>query len=431
MPADPLAAVDWGRSIGRGIREQSQYNELLAVGRFFLTTDRDGTSLPDAGDGHRSLMNHIQRHTWQAKVLPALRAAQARGEPSVSGHIQGVRISWRGKKLVVEPNPGLPATMITREAVKGRDSTPADIVDVTRVDPPLIDGLPASFMHFVQQGPMRAIIANLRPDSNPTWNAWRSEEAGWLKERFGELCLVFQYGYLPRAIDRMNEHAIAFSLGVRPANMVHAMDAARSGSQVEGELERAFADYPWELVFDEWRMNPDWRRRLPVFEDALRCIRAGAPGGAVAQLLAQIEGVITEYLRRFGDGLGSDGKTLGWPTRRALLQKRLRADDRLGPMRRATIPTVLSFLERSGLYEQFQWGMEPARLGRHGVLHGHDLAYLSHANAIRSLLALDALYWATGFQNRDGPIAGETAPGISAAKPPSSEVWGMPPSNDG
>lgn len=422
MPTDPFSKFSWGAPIGRSRAHAEAFAALRREGRFFLTTDLDGRSLE--GHGSRLLLNYIQQTVWQEMVQPSARRGHTLGTSSPQEGVQAVRVSWSKTKRVVEANPGFPAMVVTREKLDRRDFTPEDIVDVHSMKLPLLEGRPASFMYFLQRDNMRAILANLRPEHNPDWTIWPTEETEWMLSAFGDLTPVFQFGHLPKLIENMNEHGIAFALGVKPAKMAKAIEAARHGTGVDEALESAFANYNWEEVFDEWQMNPAWKRRMPIFLDALKCLRADAPGGTVVQLLAQIEGVVMEYLQQFNDGVGKDGKMLAWTKRRENLEIRLRADERLGPVRRATVDPLLSFLDNSGLYEPFYWHQTQNRLGRHSVLHGQSVDYISHANAIRALLALDALYWVTGFQGRQKPLDFvDPTPGVPATIPDSGEVW--------
>ncbi|MCA1820041.1 MAG: hypothetical protein LC620_08355 [Halobacteriales archaeon] len=131
-----------------------------------------------------------------------------------------------------------------------------------------------------------------------------------------------------------------------------------------------------------------------------------------------------EYLLAFGEGVNKNGEALGWKSRMTSLEQRLRADDSLGPMRRATIDTTMSYLRDSGVYEAFSWKKPAQAFGRHPILHGHSLAFATQANAIRALLALDALYWTTGFQFREKKLEFvDPTPSVPFTKPADGERW--------
>jgi hypothetical protein len=98
----------------------------------------------------------------------------------------------------------------------------------------------------------------------------------------------------------------------------------------------------------------------------------------------------------------------------------MRKDASLGPIRRETIKPVVTFLRESGLYSDFTWHKTAKRFGRHSVAHGNHLEYMTHANAVRAMLALDSLYWLIGFPYRE---KSDQAATTQEKQSPSGEVW--------
>jgi hypothetical protein len=278
MARHPIEDVRWGAPVGRSVREERRFHELVASGHFLLLTDRNGRSLDDPSLGSRRLLNWIQQHAWTTMVVPSLRRGHESGHLPDYVSISSVRVAWRGSRRAITPEPALPGTFWTREKKEDSEFTMEDIVEVTEIHAPLIDDQPASFMLFLQHGHMRAILGDTRPDRHPEWKKWPSKEHAWLMEAFAQVFLTFNYGHVPRLLKGLNRHAIALALGVRPPHLVQAIDAVGGGRDIDAALEQAFHDYPWEHVLGEWQMSPDWKQRMPVFQDALKCLRAARQG---------------------------------------------------------------------------------------------------------------------------------------------------------
>lgn len=401
MAADDLRNLCWGRP---GVFTRADRMETRRIlnsrERFFWATDKDGGSLEPLGLGSPRLVNCMQQEVWRSVVEPLFRRKPA--QPDARGDLWSALVTWRDGYTAVEKNPPLPIVAITREKLQRTDFLPEDLIDITDIATPLLRSKPANYVFVFQLGHLRGIVGNLRAGRSQ-WNEWPAEETRWFLERFADFNLLWLYGHVPSLIAKLTEHDVPFTVGVKPGPMAKVMEAARQGDDLNPALEEAFKDYPWEEVMDEWRMNPDWNKRMTLFQDAVTCLRSGGVGGAVVEILAQLEGVVMQYLMRHKKGLNSEGKALGWKTRVDQLEVLLAGEAKFGPVRRLMVTTTLTYLRDSGLYEDFTWSKEGTTFSRHRILHGNASNYATKSNAIRALLAVDALYWVTGFQFRVDP----------------------------
>jgi hypothetical protein len=136
---------------------------------------------------------------------------------------------------------------------------------------------------------------------------------------------------------------------------------------------------------DNWEANPYFEERMPIFRQALEAHVQGKYALTIPTLLAQAEGVASEYV--YQNGLQVKlGKTTD------VITKAVR--DSLTITKYATVDTLLAYVMNSGyVYTDFGVEIKKKRRAttRHTVLHGIQPNYHSQTNSLRAFLLLDAL----------------------------------------
>jgi hypothetical protein len=136
---------------------------------------------------------------------------------------------------------------------------------------------------------------------------------------------------------------------------------------------------------EAWRTNPYFAGRMPIFEQALEAHIQGYYALIIPALLAQAEGIASEYVHRnnLAAKLGKSEK---------VITEAVESSFTLSTW--AIVDTLLNYVVNSGyMYTDFNVEIvKPHRaITRHTILHGIQPNYHSQINSLKAFLLLDAL----------------------------------------
>lgn len=136
---------------------------------------------------------------------------------------------------------------------------------------------------------------------------------------------------------------------------------------------------------EAWRTNPYFADRMPIFEQALRAHIQGYYALTIPTLLAQAEGIASEYVHRnnLAAKLGKPKKVIAEAIENSFTFSTW-----------AIVDTLLNYVVNSGyMYTDFNVEIaKPHRATtRHTILHGIQPNYHSQINSLKAFLLLDAL----------------------------------------
>ena len=160
-------------------------------------------------------------------------------------------------------------------------------------------------------------------------------------------------------------------------------------------VSRSYARGGWAPLVgavERWGRNPLFKRRMPIFRDALEAHREGRFTLTVPTLVVQVEGICGQYVKRERLLPKLTGKT------KRVVEAALRnAPCSLVDVERyAALDGVLTFVERH-LYVVTDFDAEYDKLVRetslraHAIRHGHQERYHTRMNSLRLFLLLDVL----------------------------------------
>lgn len=149
---------------------------------------------------------------------------------------------------------------------------------------------------------------------------------------------------------------------------------------------------PLTRAVDRWEKNPLFERRMPIFRDALEAHRNGRFTLTVPTLVAQVEGICGQYVKRRGLLPKLTGKT------KKVVQAALRnAPCGLADVQRyAALDGVLTYIERhfyivTDFDAEYRKLLRGTSLRAHAIRHGHQGRYHTRMNSLRLFLLLDVL----------------------------------------
>jgi hypothetical protein len=257
---------------------------------------------------------------------------------------------------------------------------------------------------------LEAIFTAIRESIEPALKEWTTF---W--HRFREQYEVAE----DEAIDVLRQYKWLVTPSL-PVSLV--FEAARIGTRAGNrrkEMNRLFVGYFSSNSFanlgalvDGWCENAIFEPRLKIFRDCLQALRHAGRGYnpsnvVVPTLIAQIDGIQTEFMRR--QGLTFDRKSRNWRAQNGTTV------DKEGWLRRYTsgqkLLDVAADLFLDVLFQR-AWPGEPLQtpftFSRHKIMHGEQVKYGRIDNSIRAFLALDLLAWLTRGPRSRGAGATDT-----------------------
>lgn len=393
---EALRSVKW-HSDGPPPRPTPAGARVEVAKRGFVYTDADGRTVAVNGLSRGPVMATLINESWKNWVIPKLEEMKANGI-EIPTQIENVLIRLGRHGVDVGFNAaGSQAQFLIRRGrkfKKGDLVTLDDIVDLGAMEPPTWEDKPVAYCKIAFDGNQIFCVFDFRPNETPL-DAWDEQTKTWYGTAHGVTLFTRFFGHLPDVIPRLTALDVPFTIGLPASKMRQLLVAAEEGKSrqpIEQLLEKLVDASDWESRMADWKSSQTWGKRAKVFDDALACYKQGTYGGAVLQLMAQIEGVVMAELIANSRGVNNNGKAKDWPQRLNELETILKAKA-FGPFRTAIASAALYFLRNSNLYQAFRWTSSSNPVNRHAALHGSQLDYGTKGNADRLFLLMDALYW--------------------------------------
>lgn len=397
---EALRSLHWYTEGGEEPEPIPAGSEVLVATRGFFCTDGDGRSL-EVGDHDLGItMAGLLNHAWETWVEPRLHEMEE-NEEAIPDVVKKVLLRFHddGYDLQFNP-PGLLGHVKTRPGTELQTGDPVrlnQILDIGPMNPPTWEGRPCAYILVDFKDDQTAVYLDCRPNQDEVPDDWDDESKEWLGRMQGLQLLSKIYGHPAIAIPRLVDYNLTFTIGPKPSKVSKVCKAVvdeKPREEVEAIVEETFDAQDWEDLIETWRTDSAWAKRQEVFDDALRCYKAKGFGGAVTQLMPQVEGIMMDVLMSENLGIRESGRAKKWTTRRNQFEKVMR-NRGYGPIRRTMLEGLLHFIENSNLFAEFFWDEPAPESNRHAPLHGKDVGFGNKVNADRMFLVLDALFWLT------------------------------------
>ncbi len=198
-------------------------------------------------------------------------------------------------------------------------------------------------------------------------------------------------------------------------DLIDQIDWLVVGSELRssGQLIRLVWDYYTENDYEQlehaissWWADPEFAARRKIIKRALQNHKLRWYETSIPALLAQLEGIASEFVHRSGYTLKTaTGRTLELGKSTSVVQRTLEVMGGIDNMDieamdithlvmvKASVQYIQNVsYKRTEFQTQYAELREQQELSRHGVLHGIQINYSSPMNSLRCFLLLDALY---------------------------------------
>lgn len=169
---------------------------------------------------------------------------------------------------------------------------------------------------------------------------------------------------------------------------------------VKDTFVQYFEENSWGVLGDivsTWEMNPYFRKRMPIFHDALEAHIQGKYTLTVPVLLSQVEGVASSILNRPASDTTSLMKTSIENNVSDTWLRAVTKDILIGfvtsPAGYGGVKTDYFTPEKFPEWLETKGQLASNTLNRHAILHGIQIDYASKENSLRAFLLLDVFFW--------------------------------------